>query len=140
MSVSQSVYSIGHNNSFVIRREGNFINFFGISLMIMNSYDIHFSMLFIPAKKALSVVIELNTPFCNILCHPLTFFIFRAIKHLLRVKFSPQTNKFNNSLPTSFILKHSKHFIINSCFNSRWMISWVVTSGKPFLNCGVVIL
>ena len=74
MPISQSVYSVGHNNSFVIvRREGNFINFFGINLMTMTSYDIHFSMLFLPAKQALSIVIELNTPFCNILSHPLHF-------------------------------------------------------------------
>ena len=39
--------------------------------MPMTSYDIHFSMLFLPAKQGLSVVIELNTPFCNILCHTL---------------------------------------------------------------------
>ena len=107
--------------------------------MTMTSYDIHFSMLFLPGKRALSLVIELNAPFCHILCHRLTFFVFRAIKHFVRVKFSSQTNKFNNLLPISFILKHSKHFTIKSCFNSRWMISLVVTSVKPFLNVGVDI-
>ena len=140
MSISQSVYSVSHNNSFVIvRREGNFINFFGIILMTMTSYDIHFFMLLLPAKQALSIVIELNTPFCNILCYPLIFFIFRAIKHSVRVKFSSQTNKFNNLLPTSFIFKHSKHFTINSYFNSGRLISWLATSVKPFLNIGVDI-
>ena len=107
--------------------------------MTMTSHDIHFSMLFLPAKQALSVVIELNTPFCNILGHPLSFFIFRAIKHFVRVKFSSQTNKFNNLFPTSFILEHAKHFTIKSCFNFIWMISWVVASVKPFLNVGVDI-
>ena len=69
------MYSVSHNNSFfIVRGEGNFINFFAINLMKMTSYNIHFSMLFLPAEHALSVVIELNTPFCNILCHPLTFF------------------------------------------------------------------
>ena len=134
------MYSVGHNNSFVIvRREGNFIKFFGINLLTMTSYDIHFSMLFLPAKQALSIVIELNIRFCNILCHPLTLFTFRTIKHFLRVKFSPQINKFNNLLHNSFILKHSKHLTIKSCFNSRWMMSWVVTSVKSFLNIGVDI-
>ena len=139
MSISQSVYSASHNNSFVIvRREGNFINFFGINLMTMTSYDINFLMLILPAKQALSIVIELNTSFCNILCHPLTiFFIFRAIELFVRVKFSFQTNKFNNLLPTSLMLKYSKHF--KSCFYSRWMISRVVTSVKSFLNVVVDI-
>ena len=105
--------------------------------MTMTSYDIHFSALFLPAKQTLSVVIELNTLFCNILGHPLTFVIFRVIKHYVRVYFSSQTNKFNNLLPASFILKHFKHFTSKSCFNSGWMISWVVTSVKPFLNVGV---
>ena len=108
--------------------------------MIMTSYDIHFSMLLLPAKQALSIVIELNTHFCNILHHPLTFFIFEAIKHLVGVKFSSQTNKFNNLLPTSFILKYSKHFTIKSCCNHRWMISRVVTRVNPFLNAGVDVL
>ena len=107
--------------------------------MTLTSYDIHCSMLFLPAKQALSIVIELNTPFCNILCHSLTYFIFRTIQNFVRVKFSSQTNKFNNLLPTSFILNHSKHFTIKSCFNSRWMVSWAVTSVKPFLNVGVDI-
>ena len=110
--------------------------------MTMTSYDVHFSMLFIPAKQEHSVIIEVNTTFCNILCHPLTFVIFRASKHFVRVKFSSQTNKFNNLLPNSFILKaslKSKHFTIKSYFNSRWMISLVVTSVKPFINVGVDI-
>ena len=133
------MYSVGHANSLVIiSRESNFINFFDINLVTLTSYYIHFSMLFLPAKQTLSIVIELNTPFCNILCYSLTFFI-RTIKHFVRVKFSSQTNKFNNPLPTSFILKHSKHFTIKSCFNSRWMVSWVVTSVKPFLNVGIDI-
>ena len=102
----------------------------------MTSYDINFWMMFLPAKQAISIVIELNTPFCNILWHPLTFFILRAIKHFVGVKFISQTNKFNNMLSTSFILKHFKHFTIKSCFNYRWMISWIVTSVKPFLNFG----
>ena len=85
MSASLSVYSVGHNNSFVIvKSEGNFINFFGINLMTMTSYDIHFSMLFLPAKQALSVVTELNTPFCNILCHPLTFFLSSESSSILQ--------------------------------------------------------
>ena len=135
------MYSVSHNNPFVIvRREGNFIKFFGINLMTMTSYDIHFSMLFLAAKQALSIVIELNTPFCNILCHSLTFFIFGTIKHFVRIKLSTQTNKFNNLLSTSFILQHFKHFTIKFCFNSRWMISWVVTSVKPFLNVRVYII
>ena len=135
------MYSVGHNNSFVIvRREGYFINFFGINLMSMTSYDIHFSMLLLPAKQALSIVIELNTPFCNILCHPLSFFIFRAVKHFEGVKSCPRTNKFNNMLPTSFNLIHSKHFAIKSCFNSIWMIRQVVTNVKPFLNVGMIYL
>ena len=134
------MYSVGHNNSFVIvRREGNFINFFGINHMTMTSYDIHFSVLFLLAKQTLSKVIELNAPFCNILCHLVTFFIFGAIKQFVRVKGSPQTNKFHNLLPISFILKHSEHFTIKSCFNSRRMISRVVTSVKQFLNVGVDI-
>ena len=54
--------------------------------MTMTSYDIHFSMLFLLAKQALSIVIELNSPFCNIFLHPLTFFIFRALKDFVRVK------------------------------------------------------
>ena len=86
--------------------------------MTMTSYEIHFLMLFLPAKQALSIVIKLNTPFCNIPCHPLYFFIFRAIKHCVRVKFSSLANKFNNLFPTNFILKHAKHFTIKSCFNS----------------------
>ena len=140
MSVSQSVYSVSHNNSFVIvRREGNFINFFGINLMTMTLYDINFPMLFLPAKQALSVVTEFNIHFCNILCHHLHFYIFRVIKHFVRVQFSSQTNKFNNLLPTSFILKHSKHLTIKYCFTTRWMISRVVTSVKSFLNVGVDI-
>ena len=140
MTINQSVYSVSHNNSFVIvRRECGFINFLRINLMTMTSYDIHFSMLFLPAKQALSVVIELNIPFYNILWYSLAFFFFRAIKHFVRVQFSSQTNKFNNLLPTSFILKHSKHFTIKSCFNSRCMITCVVTSFKPFLNVRVDI-
>ena len=107
--------------------------------MTMTSYDIRYSMLFLPAKQALSVVIEFNSPFCNIICHPLPFLIFGDIKHFVRVKCSSQANNFNNLLPTSFILKHFKHFTIQSCFNSRWMISRVVTSVKPFLNVGVDI-
>ena len=107
--------------------------------MSITSYEIQFSMVFLPAKQALSVIIELNTPFCKISYHPFTFFFFRTIKHFVRVKFSPQTNKFNNLLPISFILKHTKHFTIKSCFDSRWMISWLVTSNKPFLNVGVDI-
>ena len=72
MTISQSVYSVSHNNSFVIvRREGDFINFLRINLMTMSSYEIHFSMLLLPAEQAL---IELNITFYNILCHPLTFF------------------------------------------------------------------
>ena len=74
MFVSYSVYSAGHNVSLVIVRwKGNFINFLGINLMTMTSYDIHFSMLFFHAKQTLSVVVELNTPFCKIPCHPLHF-------------------------------------------------------------------
>ena len=69
--------------------------------MTMTSYDIHFSMLFLPAEQALSIVIEFNTPFCNIVCHPLTFFFFRAIKHFVSVKFSSQTNKFYNLFPSA---------------------------------------
>ena len=127
MFVSQSVYSVGHNNSFiVVRREDNFINFFCINLMTMTSYDIHFSMLFLPAKQTLSIVIELHTPFVTFFVIPLTFFIFSVIKHFVRVQFSSQTNKFNNLIPISFILKHSKHFTIKSCFNSRWMIDWLI--------------
>ena len=117
----------------------NELLFFGMNLMTMTSYNIHFLMLFLPAKQTLWVVIELNTPFCNIFCHPFIFFIFRAIKHFLRVKFSSQNNKFNNLLHTSFICKHFKHFTINFCFNSRWMISRVFTNVKPFLNVGVDI-
>ena len=135
------MYSVSHNNRFVIvRREGNFINFFCINLMTMTSYNINFTMLFPPAKQALSIVIEFNTIFlCNILWHPLNFFIVRAIKQFVGVKFSSQTNKFNNLLSSSFILKHSQYFTIKSWFNSRWMISWLVTSVKPFLNVGVYI-
>ena len=140
MTVIQSMNSVSHNKSLIIvRREGNFINFFGINLMTMTSYDIHFSMLFPLTKQALSVVIECKTPFCNIFYHPLTFFIFSAIKHFVRVKFSSQTNKFNNLLPTSFVLKHSEHLAIKPRFNSRWLISWLVTSVKPFRNVGVDI-
>ena len=85
MSVSRGLYSVCHNNSFVIVGwEGNFINFFGINLMTMTSYDIHFSVVFLSAKQTLSVVIELNTPFCNIPCLPLHFFIFRTVKHFVR--------------------------------------------------------
>ena len=81
MSISQSVYYVRNNNSFVIVRiEGHFINFFAINLMIMTSYNIHFSMLFLAAKQAPSVVIELDTPFCKISCHPFIFFIFRVIE------------------------------------------------------------
>ena len=62
MSVSQGLYSVDHDNSFVIVGwEGNFINFFGTNLMTMTSYDIYFSVLFLPAKQTLSVVIELNS-------------------------------------------------------------------------------
>ena len=47
------MFVVGNNNSFVIvRREGNFIHLFGINLMTMTSYDIHFSMLLLPAKQA----------------------------------------------------------------------------------------
>ena len=86
MSISQSVYSISHNNSFIIvRREADFINFFGKNLMTMTSYDIHISMLFLPAEQALSIVIELKTPFCKQSLSPPSFFIFRAIKHFVSV-------------------------------------------------------
>ena len=132
------MHSVSHNNSFVIvGREGDFINFFCINLMTMTSYDIHFSMLFHPAEQALSIVINLNTPFVTFYVTPYIFF-FRAIEHFVRVKFSSQTNKFNNPLPTSCI-KNSKLFTINSCFNTRWMISRIVTCVKPFLNVGVDI-
>ena len=110
--------------------------------MTMTSYHIHFSMLFLPAKQALSIVIEFNTPFCKKNCHPHTlfnFFYLQSHRAFCKSKFSSQTNKFNSLLPTSFILKHSKHFTINSCFNSRWMISRVFTSVKPFVNVWVDI-
>ena len=81
--------------------------------MTMTSYDNHFSMLFLHAKQALSIVIELNTPFCNILCHPITFFIFRAIKHFVRVKFCSQTNKFNNLLPTQSPLNIPRNLLLS---------------------------
>ena len=139
MSISHSVYSVSHNNSFVIvRREGNFINFFGINLMKMTSYEIHLSILILLAKQALSIVIKLNTPFCNILCHPLHF-LSSEPSSIFKSKVYLSNNKFNNLFLTSFILKHSKHFTINSCFYSRWMISRVFTSVKPFLNVGVDI-
>ena len=54
MFLSQGLYSVCHNNSFVIVGwEGNFINFFGINLMTNTSDDIHFSVLLIPAKQTL---------------------------------------------------------------------------------------
>ena len=83
MSVSQGRYSVCHNNSFVVVGwEGNFINFFSINLMTMNSYDIHFSVLFLSAKQTLSVVIELDTPFCNIFGHPLDFLSSEPSRYL----------------------------------------------------------
>ena len=43
--------------------------------MTMTSYDIHFSMLFLPAKQAFSVVIELNTLFVTCSVTPYIFYL-----------------------------------------------------------------
>ena len=76
--------------------------------MTMTPYDIHFSMLFLPTKQALSVIIELSTPFCNIPRQPLTIFICRAIKHFLRVKLAL---KITNSQIDIFVKKIGLNFI-----------------------------
>ena len=109
--------------------------------MTMTSYNIHFSILFLPAKQALSIVIEMNAPFVTFFL-PLTFFIIRAIKYFVRVKFSFQNQQIQNSsifFPPASSLIILSSFTINSCFNSRRMISRVVTSVNSFLNVGVDI-
>ena len=105
--------------------------------MTMTSYDISFSMLFLPPKQTLSVVIELNTPFCNI--HSPYIFHLQINQVFCKSKVNSPTIKFNNLLAISFFLKHPKHFTIKSCFKSKWTISRVVTSVKPFLTVGVDI-
>ena len=116
MYVSYCVYSVSHINSFVIvRREGNFINICDKTPMTMTSSDIHFSTLFLPAKQALSIVIKFNiifTTFFDTL--PPTFFILRAIKHFVGVKFSSQSNNFNNCLPPASSLNIPSTLLLSS--------------------------
>ena len=139
MSVSQDVYSVCHKNSFVIVGwQGNFIYFFGINLMTMTSYDIHFSVLFLTAKQTLSVVMELSTPFCNILCH-LYFLSSEPSIILYGYSFTLKPTNSTICFPPASSLNIPSTLLLSPVFNSRWMNSWVVTSDKPFLNVGVDI-
>ena len=107
--------------------------------MTMTSYDIYFLMLFLPAKQTLSVVIELSTPFCNILCDPLHFLTSEPSRILKEYSFALKPTNSTICFPPASSLNIPSIFAIKSCFNSRWMISRVVTSVKPFLNVGVDI-
>src|SRR5271157_6379523 len=103
--------------------------------MLITSKDIHTSILFSFSKQAIFIIIMSYSFLYNILLNALTFLVlFTTFKHFIRVQLSPRTNKLFNLLTTSFIFEHANNFLIDSGFDSRFMIFRIVTGVKPTFN------
>src|SRR5271155_2466317 len=136
MTISQRMNAIIRDNSFVIfSGQCYFINLFGVDVMQLTSKDIHTSTLFSSCKQTIFIIIMSNSCLYNILLNTLTFLVFRStVKHLIRVQLCPQAYKLFNLLTTSFIFEHPDNFLINSGFDTRWMIFWILACIKSTFN------
>src|SRR5271156_1681942 len=113
--------------------------------MQMTSKDIHASVLFSFCKQAIFIITMSYSFLYDILLNAFTFLdLLSIIKHLIRVQLGPQTYKLFNLLSTGFIFEHSDNFLINSGFDTRWMLFWIVACIKStfyiFVNICIKVI